>query len=220
MKKTIFLALLILIFVAIYFLTPLKSFLSFENLENLKLWIESQGSLAPLIFVLLYIAVTILCLPGSVFTIVAGLIFGVWLGTALVFIGANMGVLCTFFITRYVGRETAEKILRGKLVNLDQRIKDHGFDVVLWLRLIPAFPYNVLNYTFGLTQVKTKDYILGNILGMLPGTFVYVSLGNAASHFSLTDPQVWAKIEVWGPFLLIILLSLLPKIFKRGIRHK
>jgi len=55
---------------------------------------------------------------------------------------------------------------------------------------------------------------------MLPGTFVYVSLGNAASHFSLTDPQVWAKIEVWGPFLLIILLSLLPKIFKRGIRHK
>ena len=104
MKKTIFLALLILIFVAIYFLTPLKSFLSFENLENIKLWIQSQGSLAPLIFVLLYIAVTILCLPGSVFTIVAGLIFGVWLGTALVFIGANMGVLCTFFITRYFGR--------------------------------------------------------------------------------------------------------------------
>ena len=214
-KKHILLLLLILIFVAITFLTPLKSLLSTENLHNLKLWIQSQGNLAPFIFVFFYIVATVLCLPGAVLTLLSGLIFGVWLGTILVTIGANVGVLCTFFITRYLGRETAEKILRGKLLNLREKISDHGFDVVLWLRLIPAFPYNVLNYAFGLTQVKIKDYILGNFLGMLPGTFVYVSLGNAASHFSLTDPKVWTKIEVWGPFLLVILLSLLPKIFKR-----
>ena len=187
-----------------------------DNVENLKHWIQSQGSLAPFIFVLFYIVSTILCLPGSVLTLLSGLIFGVWLGTILVFIGANIGVMCTFFITRYFGRKTAEKILRGKLLNLREKISDHGFNVVFWIRLIPVFPYNVLNYTFGLTQVKTKDYILGNFLGMLPGTFVYVSFGNAASHFSLTDPKVWTKMEVWGPFLLVIIISLLPKIFKQG----
>ncbi|MEK7790846.1 MAG: TVP38/TMEM64 family protein, partial [Deltaproteobacteria bacterium] len=206
---------------AIYFFTPAKNYFSRENFDVLKKIVEDQGAYAPLVFVGLYVAVAILCLPGTILTVLSGLIFGLWEGTLYVVIGANLGALATFLIARRVGRQTIERFLQsrspqGWLRKLDRKIERGGFTVVLWLRLIPVIPYNLLNYTIGLTKVRLKDCLLGNLVGMLPGIFVYVSLGNAASQFSLTDPRVWTKIEVWGPFVLVILLWLIPSMVKRG----
>lgn len=209
----------IALILVLYFLTPLPSSLSQENIENLKIWIRARGVFAPFIFIALYVLATVLCLPGSVLTLIAGLIFGVLGGTVTVIIASNTGALCAFLITRYLGRETAEKFLRGRLVTLDEGIERNAFHIVLWLRLIPLFPFNALNYALGLTKIKTSTCVVANFLGMLPGTFVYVSLGNAASHFSLRDPQVWKDPQVWVPFLLIILLSFLPLVFKKQ-KHK
>jgi len=205
---------IVLIFV-IYFFTPVKHYFSRENLDVLKGMVQSQGVWAPLVFIGLYIFASILFLPGSILTLLAGLIFGIWKGTLYVTIGANLGALAAFLIARYFGRGAVEGFLQGRMGRLDEKIKAGGFTVVLWLRLVPIFPYNLLNYAFGLTNVRLKNYLLGNLLGMFPGIFVYVSLGNAASQFSLTDPEVWKRIEVWGPFVLVILLSFIPKIIKK-----
>ncbi|MBI3019250.1 MAG: TVP38/TMEM64 family protein [Deltaproteobacteria bacterium] len=198
-----------------YFFTPLKSFFSQENIENIKQWILQKGPLAPAFFIVLYSLSTLLFIPGSILTILGGLIFGVTRGTLFVLVGANIGALACFFIARYLGRKTVHKWIHGKTEKLEQKIKSHGFYVVFWLRIIPTFPFSVLNYVLGLTSVTFKDYAWASFLGMIPGTFVYVSLGNAASRISLSNPKVWIQPEVWGPFLLVILLSFIPKLFKK-----
>ena len=206
---------MILALLAIYFFTPFRQIFSQSNIENIKQWILQKGPLAPLFFVVLYSLSTILFIPGSILTILGGLIFGVTRGTLFVLVGANLGALACFFIARRLGRKTIQKWIQSKTEKLEQKIKSHGFYVVFWLRIIPTFPFSVLNYALGLTSVTFKDYAWASFLGMIPGTFVYVSLGNAASHVSLSDPKVWIQPEVWGPFLLVILLSFIPKLFKK-----
>lgn len=214
-KKNIGIALLVFGFLVVYFFTPLKTLLSQENIENIKFWIQQKGPLAPLFFIILYGGATVLLVPGSILTILGGLIFGATLGTLFVLIGANLGALAAFLISRYVGRDTIRAFLYNSAEKLEQKIKLHGFYVVFWLRFIPIFPFSILNYALGLTSVTLKDYLWASFLGIIPGTFVYASLGNAASKISLTDPKVWTRLDVWGPFALVILLSFLPRIFKR-----
>ncbi|MBI2645935.1 MAG: TVP38/TMEM64 family protein [Deltaproteobacteria bacterium] len=214
-KKNIVIAVVILALIAIYFLTPFKHIFTQSNIESIKQWILQKGPLAPVFFILLYGMATVIFIPGSILTLLGGLIFGVSYGTIFVLIGANIGALACFFIARRLGRKTIQGWLHSKTEKLEKKIKSHGFYVVFWLRIIPTFPFPVLNYALGLTSVTFKDYALASLLGIIPGTFVYVSLGNAASHVSLSDPKVWAEPQVWGPFLLVILLSFIPKLFKK-----
>lgn len=217
-KKNIGLALLVLGLLVLYFFTPFKNIFSQSNIEDIKQWILQKGPLAPVFFIAGYGIATVLFVPGSILTILGGLIFGVTSGTLFVLIGANIGAVACFFIARRLGRKTVQGWLHSKIEKLERKIKSHGFYVVFWLRIIPTFPFSVLNYALGLTSVTLKDYALASALGMIPGTFVYVSLGNAASHISLSDPKVWAQPQVWVPFLLVILLSFVPKLFKK--KHK
>ena len=214
-KKNIAIAGIILALGAIYFLTPFKYIFSQANIETIKQWILQKGPLAPLFFVIFYSLSTILFIPGSILTLLGGLIFGVIQGTLFVLIGAILGALASFFIARRLGQKIIQKWIHNKTEKLEQKIKSHGFYVVFWLRIIPTFPFSILNYALGLTSVTFKDYAWASLLGIIPGTFVYVSLGNAASHISLANPKVWTQPEVWGPFLLVILLSFLPKLFKK-----
>ncbi|MEZ4752026.1 MAG: TVP38/TMEM64 family protein [Bdellovibrionota bacterium] len=215
---------LLLLLVAIFLLyrfTPARYYLSSEGLADLKAWIASTGNLAPLIFILLYVAATIFCLPGSILTLAAGALFGTWLGTLYVIVGSNLGANAAFLIARFLGKEAADKLLRGgKLAKLGEGIAQNGFGVVLGLRLVPLFPFNGLNYGLGLSPVAWKDYALGSLIGMIPGTFAYVSLGNvvnAVSGVRLTDPQVLKRPEVWGPFALILGLTALAKFLQRRL---
>lgn len=214
-KKFLSLVLFFLLIILLYIFTPLRDFFSRDNFDHLRLWIQEKGAWAWFVFILMYVGSSIFCLPGSVLTILSGALFGIIFGTLFVMIGSNVGALCAFFIGRFFGREIVEKWIGGRFEKLNQGIASHGFYTVLWLRLFPLMPYNFLNYALGLTKVSLKDYIFANLLGMFPGIFVYVSLGNAATHVSLSDPKIWTKIEVWGPFLLVILLSLLPRLFKK-----
>ncbi len=213
------LILVILCFLAVGFFTPLKDILSKSKIESVKEWIQGKGVLAPLFFIVLYIVSTVFLIPGSILTLLGGLIFGVTMGTLWVLVGANIGALLAFLIARYVARESIQRWILKKAMKIEEKIQAGGFYIVFWLRLIPALPFNILNYALGLTSVTLKDYVLASLLGMIPGTFVYVSLGNAASHISLSEPKVWTKPEIWGPFLLVILLSFLPKIFKKKQRE-
>jgi len=204
--------------IIVYFFTPVRFYLSENGFHQFHAWLESLGVWAPMIFGLIYIVATIFALPGSVLTIGGGLLFGAWWGTLINWLSASMGAMISFLLARYLGRETVTKILKSKgtLQGLDDKIGNNGFYSVLILRLVPLFPFNGLNFGLGLTKVSFRDYTLATLLGMLPGTFVYTSLGSTGRHLSFSDPLTWLQIQVWGPFVLVIVLSLLPKVLKKA----
>jgi len=217
LKKLVLLILFVLAIVAIYTFTPARDYLSQDGLQKLQTIISSQGLWAPALFSIIYIFATVFALPGSVLTILGGLLFGALWGTAINLTSATIGASFCFMISRYVGREFVEKLLRKKssFEGLDEKIGKHGFYSVLYLRLIPLFPFNALNFGLGLTKVSFKDYVLASFIGMLPGCFAYTALGAAGQHVSLTSLESWQDYRVWGPFALVILLTLIPKLIKK-----
>jgi uncharacterized membrane protein YdjX (TVP38/TMEM64 family) len=134
---------------------------------------------SPLVFVPLYAVTTALGMPGTIPTLAGGAIFGVTRGMLFNTIGANLGALGAFLIARYLGRDFVERVLRGKGATLDQTIGDHGFSTMLYLRLIPLVPFNALNFGAGISRVSLRDYVLGTLIGMIPGTLVYTYFADA-----------------------------------------
>lgn len=152
-----------------------------ELLKRALLWIDNLGAWAPVAFIVIYNLATVLFVPGSIVTMGAGLIFGVVWGSVYVFIAATLGATSAFLIGRYLSRDWVAKQIKGnvRFKAIDQAVAREGFKIVFLTRLSPVFPFNLLNYAFGVTQVSLKDYCLGSI-GMIPGTVMYVYLGSLA----------------------------------------
>ncbi len=145
-------------------------------------WIKGLGLLGPVVFALLYVIATVLLIPGSALTLAAGAIFGLWIGAATVIVGANLGALGSFWLakTRLRAKVSEWAAANPKFAALDRAIGQNGFKMVTLTRLSPAFPFTLLNYFLGLTSVRTGAYVLANLLGMLPATFLYVYFGSLA----------------------------------------
>ncbi|MEM7610285.1 MAG: TVP38/TMEM64 family protein [Pseudomonadota bacterium] len=154
-----------------------------ERLTDLVRWIEANKQTAWLVFIAVYVAATVLMLPGSILTVAAGYVFGVLYGTALVSISSILGATAAFLVGRSLGRGwVRDKIgTDGRLSAIDKATEERGFLVMLLLRLSPIFPFNVMNYLMSLTGMKLKHYFFGSWIGMLPGTLLYVYIGSAAS---------------------------------------
>lgn len=164
-------------------------------------WMEGLGPLGPIIFIGIYILATVLLLPASVLTVGAGAVFGVLAGTLYVVIGATIGANLAFLIGRYVARERLARLIAGnaKFAAIDRAVGREGWKMVGLIRLSPVFPFNVLNYALGLTQVSFLDNLLGTA-GILPGTLMYVYMGSLAGSLanmgsSELDPQ--AQTAQW-----------------------
>ncbi|MBD1900537.1 TVP38/TMEM64 family protein [Trichocoleus sp. DQ-A3] len=156
-----------------------------ELLKSALAWIDSLGFWAPVTFILIYILATVLFIPGSILTLGAGVVFGVILGSTYVFIGATLGATAAFLVGRYLARGWVSKQIENnpKFEVIDQAVAEEGFKIVLLTRLSPIFPFNLLNYSFGITQVSLKDYFLASI-GMIPGTIMYVYIGSLAGSIA------------------------------------
>jgi uncharacterized membrane protein YdjX (TVP38/TMEM64 family) len=173
-----------------------------EILQNALIWIKTLGFWAPIAFIFIYNLATILLIPGSVLTLGGGLIFGIFQGSIYVFVAATLGATFAFLIGRYLSRAWVLKKIEGnvKFQDIDRAIANSGFKIVFLTRLSPIFPFNLLNYAFGVTQVSIKDYVLGS-LGMIPGTVMYVYLGSLAGDIAMlgksvaTNPQ--AEMVQW-----------------------
>jgi uncharacterized membrane protein YdjX (TVP38/TMEM64 family) len=136
----------------------------------------------PVVFAVVY-AVACLVLPGSLITLAAGSLFGVVVGTAVVSLASVAGASLAFGLGRTLARGLIEKRLAGnpRFRALDQAVAAGGFKIVLLTRLSPLFPFTLLNYAFGLTKVRFRDYVLASWVGMLPGTLMYVYLGSTVT---------------------------------------
>jgi uncharacterized membrane protein YdjX (TVP38/TMEM64 family) len=144
-------------------------------------WVETQGALGPLVFVVAYAAAVVAFVPASLLTLGAGAIFGVAEGVLYVFAAASLGACAAFLLSRYAARGLVEERLRGNasFAAIDRAVGDQGRKIVFLLRLSPVFPFNLLNYALGLTRVRFADYALA-CFGMLPGTLLYVYSGKLA----------------------------------------
>ena len=150
---------------------------SFDN-ENIKNLLENYGSFAPFIFIFIYALATVLFLPGLILTILAGALFGPFFGTIYAISGATLGATLAFLNARYISYGKIEKMIEGsKLEFIKKSVEEEGWKFVAFTRLVPLFPFNLLNYSFGLTKIKLSEYIWSSFLFMIPGTLGYVYLG-------------------------------------------
>lgn len=142
--------------------------------------IRGLGALAPALFIVIYIAGAILFVPGAILTIGGGALFGLWWGVVYVSIGATIGATAAFVIGRYLARGWVRAQLKGnpRFAAIDDAVGREGWKIVALTRLSPVFPFNLLNYAFGLTGVSLRDYMIATWAGILPGTLLYVYIGS------------------------------------------
>ncbi|HJW69203.1 MAG TPA: FAD-containing oxidoreductase [Candidatus Binatia bacterium] len=143
-------------------------------------WIRSAGVTGMVVFVFAYVLACILLLPGLILTLGAGFAYGVAVGIPLVWVSANLGAAVAFLLGRTLARDriAARVADNPKFAAIDRAVGREGLKIVLLTRLSPAFPFNLLNYAYGLTQVTFRDYAIGSLVGMIPGTAMYVYLGS------------------------------------------
>ncbi len=149
--------------------------------------IAGLGPWGPVMFVLLYIVATVFFLPGSILTLGAGFVFGVIKGAILVSIAATLGATAAFLVGRYLARDWVAKKIEGnvRFKAIDEAVAREGWKIVGLTRLSPVFPFNLLNYAFGLTRVSLRDYFFASWIGMMPGTLMYVYLGSLAGDLAV-----------------------------------
>ncbi len=148
-------------------------------LQAVNAWIQGMGGAGMVLFIGLYILVTLVLLPASVLTIGAGAAYGLAWGVVLVSLASTSGACLAFLIARYLARDPIRKRAEGnrKFQALDSAMEEDGWKIVGLLRLSPLVPFGLQNYFFGVTRVGFLPYLLASWSGMLPGTFLYVYLG-------------------------------------------
>jgi uncharacterized membrane protein YdjX (TVP38/TMEM64 family) len=191
-------------------------------------WIRGLGPLAPIVFIAIYIVACVAFLPGSILTIGAGVIFGVVRGSIYVSIAATLGATAAFLVGRYLARDWVSAKLGGnpKFKAIDEAVGKEGWKIVLLTRLSPVFPFNLLNYAYGLTSVSLRDYVLASWIGMIPGTILYVYIGalsgdlaRAAGGSAKRTPAGWALTAV-GFVATVAVAVYATRIGARALREK
>jgi uncharacterized membrane protein YdjX (TVP38/TMEM64 family) len=144
-------------------------------------WVESLGALGPVVFIVGYALAVVAFVPGSALTLAAGAIFGIARGVLYAFVAATVGAAMSFLVSRYAARSAIEQRIAGneRFAAIDRAVAADGRRIVFLLRLSPAFPFTLLNYALGLTNVRFIDFLVASI-GMLPGTLLFVYYGKLA----------------------------------------
>jgi uncharacterized membrane protein YdjX (TVP38/TMEM64 family) len=178
------------------------------------LWVDSLGWWGAIAFIVIYNIATLLFIPGSLLTLKGGSLFGLLWGSVYVLIAATIGATFAFLVGRYISRDWVCQQIgnKPKFKAIDKAVAKNGFKIVFLTRLSPIFPFNLLNYAFGVTQVSLKDYILGSI-GMIPGTLMYVYMGSLIGDIAINNPSIPRNPETQLVQLLLRLFGLITTVF-------
>jgi len=191
-----------------------------QKVATVKDWIAQLGGLGYLVFILIYIGATIASIPGSALTVVAGALFGSVLGVILVSVASTLGAGAAFLLGRYFARDATARWLHRnvKFKRLDDLTAKHGAIIVAITRLVPLFPFNLLNYGFGLTKVPFGTYLFWSWLCMLPGTALYVVGADAFTKALAQGKLPWTLLLVLS--VILVVLVLLVNMARKNLRKK
>ena len=165
-------------------------------------------------FLAIYIAQTALSLPGAaILSLAAGAIFGPLLGTVYAVVAATIGATLAFLVTRYLLRDAMLTRFGPKLEGVNRELETRGLNYLLFLRLVPVFPFFLINLAAGLTRLPLGTFVLGTLVGVIPGGFVFVNAG--ASLATIASLRDVAQPRVLGSFALLGGVALLPAIYGR-----
>lgn len=199
---------LILVVAIVSMLVVAKVFDLGSRLEEIRTWILDLGGWAPVVFIVLYALAVVAAVPGSVLTIAAGAMFGSVQGVAIVSVASTLGAALAFALARWFARDSVARWLEGndRFERLDRMTQHHGAIVVAITRLVPVFPFTLLNYGFGMTGVPFRTYLWWSWLCMLPGTVLYV-VGADAVTTGLTEGKIpWSLVGVLTVVSIVLAL--------------
>ncbi|BCE01435.1 TVP38/TMEM64 family protein [Marinicellulosiphila megalodicopiae] len=186
------------------------------NFEELQTWLKSLGYWAPVIFICIYIVSTVFFIPGSLITLAGGALFGPIFGTLFTLIGATIGASIAFIISRFVARDWIEKKSGDRLNQLQAGVDKEGWRFIAFVRLVPVFPFSLLNYALGLTRIRLSVYAITSFICMAPGSLAYNYLGHATAQ-SLNGqsdlPQTISRIFIAIGLLAFVIY--IPRIIKK-----
>ena len=207
-KPLIFLTLLVAAVAGVH-LSGAAQYLQQDRLREL---IAGYGALAPAIYILIYALAPVLLLPGLPITIAGGILFGPFWGVVYTIAGSTIGASLAFLVARYVARDWVAARLTGpKWEKLDSEVAQHGWKVVAFTRLIPAFPFNLLNYAFGLTKVPFVHYVVASFVCMLPACIAFIVFSSSLLGLIKGKVSPTALLGIG----LIVLVSLIPGVYRR-----
>jgi uncharacterized membrane protein YdjX (TVP38/TMEM64 family) len=191
-----------------------------DRLGDLRDWIKSLGTLGALVFILIYMAAVVAAVPAAPISVAAAALFGSVWGVIVINIGATLGAGLAFLVGRYFARQAVVNWLgrNEKFRRLDQLTEEHGAIIVALTRLVPIFPFNLLNYGFGLTRVPFWTYIFWTWLCIIPGTVLYVVGADAVLQGVAQGKVPWTLVLAFGAAL--IFLTILVRFAKRRLQAR
>lgn len=195
-------------------------------LNNAVVYIKDAGPVGIVVFALLYVAACVFFIPGSALTLGAGFIYGVVWGTAIVSMSSVLGATAAFLVGRYLARSWVEGKVTGneKFRAIDSAVGKSGFKIVLLTRLSPVFPFNLLNYAYGLTSARLRDYVLASWIGMLPGTLMFVYFGSLITDITGVGDQpegnLWSSVLKYvGLAVTVVVTVYVTRVAKRALEE-
>ena len=215
--------LLIIIAIALVFYFKLDHYLSFESIKTHKdlllTGIDQYYALSVCVFILIYIIIVTLSIPGATFlTLTAGFLFGILWGTVYVIISATIGATCLFLIVQLsVGQWLAAKNSHW-VTRMQTGFQKNALQYLLFLRLVPLFPFSVINVVSGILNIKKSTFVIGTLFGIIPGSLIYTLLGNGLGHAFSTgkapDLSIIFAPHIFWPLVGLAILSLAPIVYK------
>ena len=209
--------------VALFFYFDLQRFLTLAalkaNRESLLDYYAAHKLIMVAGFMALYVVTTALSLPGAaILSLAAGAIFGSIMGTLYANIAATIGATLAFLVTRYLLRDAVLNKFGAKLEGMNRELETRGFSYLLFLRLVPVFPFFLINLAAGLTRLPLRTFFFATMIGIIPGGFVYVNAG--ASLATIDSLSGVASPRVLGSFALLGLFALIPVLYSKFRNRK
>ena len=176
-------------------------------------WVKDSGSAGPIVFMLIYVIGTVFFLPGAVLTLAGGALFGPIYGSFYNLTAATIGAMISFIVARYLAHDWVEKKTGGRMKQLKQGVEGEGWKFVAFVRLVPLFPFNVLNYALGLTKIKFSHYSIATYIFMLPGAVAYTYLGYVGREAVAGGDGLIQKVMM--ALALLAIVGFLPSLIAR-----
>jgi len=216
-KNKIIVALVVIVLVIVARMFNLQNYLSLENinsnLDQIRVFVSGRMLFSSLVFIGVYTLTVALALPiATVLSLACGIVMGLNLGVLLVVIGATFGACINFLLTRYLIGDQIQAKYASKLEKINRELESNGKNYLLMLRLIPVFPFFLINLAAGLSKVKFSTFLWTTAVGIIPGTFAYVYLGSSLTYLKEGNGL---PVHIIIALALIGLMALLPVVYKK-----